>query len=224
MTARDEKILTHVGLYRLSFRAVLSDMYFDGRTPANVLGRLMQQGRIRARSGLPERLSYYQLTPAEARRRGLPEARARPLGGQALQTHIGVLWFCWRSPDAYRRRLDRQELRKHLDLECDNAPHCIQGGEEPVVWRIHVTGQRSNDATLVKHLVARLDGCPENSTIGSWIAAGRYAIAILAESEGRRLRLKEMIRRHGLKTRTRTTVEYAPSPQSLALAFREQQL
>lgn len=220
MTDRDEKILSHVGLYRLSFRAILSSHYFEGRTAANVIARLIRQGRLRPRSGLPERLTYYQLTPAEVRRRGLPEARARPLGGQALQTHIGVLWFCCRSLSAYRRRLDRRELERHLGLRCASAPHCVEGGEQPVIWRLHVTGQRSHDATLVRHLRARLDELAQDSTLSSWLAARRYAIAILAESESRRSRLQEMIHHHGLHHRTRCTVGYCPSPGALAAALR----
>lgn len=221
MHARDERILHHVGLYRLSLRAILAKRFFDGRTAGNVIARLIEHGRLQGRPGLPERLSYYQLTAAEARRRGLPAARARPLGAQALHTHLGVLWFCCaHNTKTPRRRLDRRELAKHFDATLDNAPHCLEAGDDPVVWRVHVTSTRSNDLTLIKHLSARLVALSSTQAFGPWIEAGRYAVAILAESPGRRARLTETINRHGHPQRLRWTVEHAPSPNGLGAALR----
>ena len=37
MTNRDEKVLRHIGLYRLSLRTIISRLFFAGKDPGNVL-------------------------------------------------------------------------------------------------------------------------------------------------------------------------------------------
>lgn len=221
---RDEKILRHTGLYRLTFRRVLSELFFEGRTPGNVLGRLIAEGRIRARGGLPDRLCYYQLTLAEARSRGLPLARTRPPRPQAFQTHLGVLWFCFFNGSPYeRRRLERDELDRLFPNAAPKGPHVVQGGPVPLVWRVHVTGPRTDDRALVKLLVRRFDRLRRDEALGPWVRSKRYAIAILAETEGRQRRLQEIIARHELTHRTPAVVEYCPGHWTAPAALRAQE-
>lgn len=223
MTTRDEQILAHIGLYRLTFRRVLSVLFFEGRTPGNVLRRLLDEGRVQARGGLPDRLRYYQLTPTEARRRGLPIARSRPLKPQAFQTHLGVLWFCCMihpQQGTPRRRLDREELRKLFGPGFPKGPHCLEGGERPCVWRVHATGTHTDDAALVKLLTRRTEALLKHETLGAWIRTRRYAVALLADTEGRWRRLLEVTTHHGLDRRTKVVVEYGPGHASAPAALR----
>jgi len=222
MMTRDEQILAHIGLYRLTFRRVLSVLFFDGCTPGNVVQRLLAEGRIQARGGLPERLRYYQLTPTEARRRGLPIARSRPLKPQAFQSHLGVLWFaCIGSQkETPRRRLDRDALLKLFGPDFPKGPHCLEGGAKPCVWRVHVTGVRTDDTALVKLLKRRIEMLQKHETLGAWIRNRQYALALLADTEGRRRRLLEVTKNHGLDHRTKVVVEYCPSHASAPAALR----
>ena len=104
MQERDEKILDHIGRYRLTLRPVLDCLFFadDSSGCGNVLTRLIQQGYVQARQVLPRRRCYYQLTRMGAAGR-VPESRTRPLHGQALRTWLGILWFCFM--EERRRRL-----------------------------------------------------------------------------------------------------------------------
>ena len=106
--SRDEEILRHLGLYRISIRPVLSRLFFAGRDPGNVLQRLRAAGLVQewpkrrasdagARAGFLTGLSYYQLTVAGALGR-VPLTRAAPLNTRALHKHFAVLWWTCPQP------------------------------------------------------------------------------------------------------------------------------
>src|SRR6478672_11983998 len=108
MTKRDEAIEKHIGENVLSIRAVIEAQFFKGKSSDHVLNRLVNQGKIQCRDGLPGGLSYYQLSKAEAQTLGFPEHRSRPRRSRALREALAVLWFCCMSEPS-RRRIDRQD-------------------------------------------------------------------------------------------------------------------
>ena len=46
---REDNILDHIGRYRITLRAVLERLFFEGASCNNVVQRLVRQGKIRAR-------------------------------------------------------------------------------------------------------------------------------------------------------------------------------
>ncbi len=216
---RDERILRHIGLYRITLRPVLSRLFFDGGNPGNVIQRLVAEGRIQARAGLPNRLSYYQLTVAEARARGLPEARARPPRGQALPAHLGTLWFCCVEGQG-RTRLEHNELRQLFGNRFPNGPHCIEGGSVPKIVRVHTITPRASLSTAVRMLGRRIERFRESTVLGAWVRNRQYCIAILADEPGRVERLRRSLHERGLNRRAEIEVWYAPSPAGLPAAVQ----
>ncbi|GMV26709.1 MAG: hypothetical protein AMXMBFR58_27400 [Phycisphaerae bacterium] len=206
---RDERILAHIGLYRVSFRSVISSLFFGGRTPGNVLHRLIAEGRIQSRAGLPNRVRYYQLTPTEAERRGLPVGRSRPPKPQALQTHLAVLWHCCvRTGGPQRRRLDTGDLTTLFGAAFPPGVYVIEAGKQPRVYRVQVVGPGVRVGRSAKVLRRRIDSLRRHSLIGPWIRNRQFGFLILTDSEAKCARAREVIERHALR-----------SPAAVQLAF-----
>ncbi len=218
---RDQQMLAHIGLYRLAFRITLDRLFFDGHSSANVVQRLLRQGRIIARPGLGARLRYYQLTAAETARQGVPLIRAKPMGAQAIQTHLGVLWFChFTDPKAARARLEPDRLVQIFGNERPKGAHCIERGPPARVYRVIVTGERSTDEVLLKRLRVRVAKARRHPTLGPLLQKSEYCFVILAEHAVRRERLRKAIVRRGLDKHARITVDYAPSIRTVQTALK----
>jgi hypothetical protein len=214
---RDEQILRHLALYRISFRVVLSRRFFHGRTPGNVLTRLTREGRIQSRAGLPGRVRYYQLTTAQAERMGVPMGRARPPKPQAFLSHLAVLWHCCMDRQVRdRRRLDREEMAKLFGARPPRGVHVMQAGDSPRVYRALVPGAGRPARSVFKALRRRVLLTLKSQTLGPWVRNRHYAFLVLVVGESRRHRLMEFITRHGLSTRA--VIELAPCPDHRTLA------
>lgn len=218
---RDERVLNHIGRYRIAFRQTLSCLFFDGRSPGNVLQRLLSNGRIVARASLPERVSYYQLSLSEVRRRGLPEVRSRPFPPQAFHSHLAALWFCCMnagSPE--RRRLESAELARLFDGKPPKGPHCLEGGQSPRVYRIHALGPDASARGVVRALRQRIERFREHTRLGPWLRNRQYVFALLADSPPRADRLWEALNDHRVLDRAEVAVGHAPNIRTIAAALR----
>ena len=70
MQTRDEGILRHIALYRVSIRAVIERLFFEGRSCDDVISRLVNTEKVLTVQRLPNRISYYRLSLSAARARG----------------------------------------------------------------------------------------------------------------------------------------------------------
>lgn len=218
---RDERILAHIGLYRVSFRPVISSLFFGGRTPGNVLHRLMAEGRIQSRAGLPNRVRYYQLTPTEAVRRGLPVGRSRPPKPQALQTHLAVLWHCCGMPGAPgRRRLDSGDLTTLFGSGCPPGVFVIEAGKRPRVFRVQVIGPGVRVGRAVKALRRRIERLRRHQAVGPWIRNRQFGFLILTDSEAKCARVREVITRHAIPSRAESEVAFVSGNRTAGAARR----
>lgn len=208
---RDEQILGHLGLYRVSFRAVISFMFFQGGFPGNVLQRLRAEGRVTSRGGLRNRLRYYQLSVTEASARGLPVARGRPPKPQAFSLHVATLWYCSVAPGgSLRRRLDTPELVHLFGVNTPKGAHVLDSNGPPKVVRVIAVAPHTPARSIARALrkrILRLDAHPE---LGMWVRDKRYAFAIITSSEAKRARLAYLVQRYGKSSRAEIRVECAP--------------
>lgn len=218
---RDDQILRHLALYRISFRVVLSRQFFGGRNPGNVITRLLAEGRIQSREGLPQRLRYYQLTAAEAARLGVPKGRTRAPKPQAFLTHIGVVWHCCVDTETRdRRRLDHEELVKLFGATPPKGVHVFQGGSVPRVLRVLVPGPATPAGTIMKAIRKRVEALRRHPTLSAWVRNHQYALLVLLEGESRRVRIQELIKTHGIDKRADIDLRYAPDHRTAADSLR----
>jgi hypothetical protein len=193
MEQRDKDILDHVGLYRVSLRIVIERQFFAGRSSANVLKRLRDEGLLRSRSGLPGGLSYYQLSASGAALLGLPLSRARPLAPQALHANLALLWFCCLGRRA-RRRIEESALSALFDEELPQGYHCIEEGAPLRLYRVYAPGPHTKSRSVTRRLTEHLAAAWHKPTVRQWISLRQYAFAVLVETEGKRQSIERTVR------------------------------
>ena len=222
MSDRDDQILAHIGLYQLSLRCVLESQFFEGGNCGNVMQRLVTDQKVQRRDGLPGRLVYYQLTRAEAKRRELPESRARALQNQALHSALAVLWFC-SFGDRPRHRLEVSEVTQVLSDQLPTAIHCIErGSEQHRILRMKVVDPESDDRTLLRSLRRTIHQTIEVPGLRPWIQTGRYAFAVLTETAARVERIRKVIQSdETLSSLATFVVEQAPGVRTLSQAIHD---
>lgn len=229
MELRDQKVINHIGLYRLTLRAVVTEQGFDGSETAcgNVIQRLLDDGRIQSIEGLPNGFHYYQLTKKEAIAQGLPENRAQPLGPRALNEALAIVWFCCMGRRT-RHRLESRQIQALLG-QSFQTPHCVEKGagkEMNRVYRIFAPGPATKPAYVVNQVAKLIDEVMSLSPApkarygpADMMRERTYAVAVLADTESRREKLHEMIKARELMELAHVIVELAPSPETLSEAI-----
>lgn len=149
---RDQKILDHIGRYRMTLRPVLDRLFFADESSGcgNVLKRLIDAGLVTARDGLPSKRRYYQLTAKGAEGR-VPLGRTKPMRAQSLRSAIAILWFCTMG-DSPRTRIESWELRDILADEMPAGKHCMQPGNPLQLFRVQVPSGRTKVAGVISGL------------------------------------------------------------------------
>lgn len=224
MNDRDDQILNHVGLYQLTLRRVIDEQFFDGGNSGNVVQRLVASRHLQIRDGLPGRLNYYQLTRAEARRRGLPESRARALQNQALHTALATLWFCTMS-ESNRHRLEQHEVDRLFPEEAPVAIHCVERSTDSHrLIRMKVTDPDSDDRTVLRSLRKMVFATMTMPGLRPWIETGRYCFSVVTETESRVQRIRQIIETDQQLSDSATfLVEQAPGVRTLKQALHDRQ-
>jgi hypothetical protein len=213
-TSRAEAMLAHIGLYRLTLRVVLDELFFDGRSCANVVQRLIEQGRIVSRKGLGRAMSYYQLTLPEARRRSLPQDRGCPLGPRAIATHLAVLWFsCMQQ--AQRRRLEETDISKALGDVPSGCPHVAESAPTKRIYRVHVVSPSTRVPDMLKRLHREIRRADDHPELAKWLTARRYVFCLLTDPgrvEAVRVGIQNAVRKGRLPQQPPIICDGVPSP------------
>lgn len=230
LQARDSAVLRHIGRHRMTLRAVLSRLFFGGRSPGNVLQRLSEGGYIARRSvkdgpettSLPDGVSYYQLTTKAAAALGFPASRCRRLEPARLHTALGVLWFTCMGKKR-RDLLEPEQLGGLFGAPSGSAsthPICRDlSGSRPVLYEVYVPAPQTRVRNVVRRVEGRWETAHEDGVLRPWVEARSYCFAILVDNRGRAKRIKNQIGCRGLQSKTRFTVAHAPSPATLRAAI-----
>lgn len=220
LQARDEKILDHIGRYRITLRPVLDAAFFEAESSGsgNVLQRLLDANLVTARDGLPGRRKYYQLTARGAAGRVTAE-RTKPMRAQALRSALAVLWLCHMTRRSMHR-MEKWELREILEQDPPPGTHCTLRGQPARLYRVQVPGARTRPAAIINALKDNLDDAKRHPIIRFWLEDQRYGFAILCETE-RAAELRSAVTRHKLSRYASILIEPVPSPQTLARAIHE---
>lgn len=223
MQDRDIAILRHIGLYRLTLRAALDRVFFNGVPPGDVLQRLRDAGDIVTRK-LPGNTSYYQLSTQGVNLIGVPADRAQPFGPNALLTHLAILWFCTMD-GVERHRLEPSHLEANgIPTDALTGDHCVEIREQGKgrILQVYVPGTRTSPDRIRRRLRESLNRALDNSTGRRLIEARQYGFAVLVDIETKRKHIKDIVARtklgrHPLQHWAHFQVNLAPSPATLRL-------
>lgn len=221
MQERDDQILRHIGLYRISVRGVIENLFFNGESCDHVLQRLQEQRRIKAIKGLPENLSYYQLTLSELRRRGLPKHRADPRG-ERLAEDLAVLWFACMG-ERPRPRLERKPLENVFGGGPGmGLPHCRDkdAPEHQVIYRVRAPGAGTDDGRLLRDLNWWIRSALSHPKLSQYVLSKLYGFALLVDNPDRAARIESLIKKREMPEAL-ILIEEVPGPDRLAEAIRK---
>lgn len=221
---RDEQILAHIGLYRLSFRAIIERLYCSKSTTGNVIQRLAKARLIQSRGGLAGRLVYYQLTATACSQIGLARNRAESLGPAALSKHISIL--CWCCAGKQRRhRLEPKELNTLTPVVGDSPPsgdHCIRRSAGNVnVTRVFVASDKTQDPALIQRTRKTiLKMTRDNPALAGSLERGDYRCVILVERKERRQHLEGILKKDE-KFRRLIRIRTSAGPASISEVLKK---
>jgi hypothetical protein len=221
MQDRDDRILKHVALYRISIRAVIEHLFFDGKSCDDVINRLVKDNMLTVEK-LPNRISYYRLSLNAARTRGVQENRARPTGVQtrALRRTLAMLWFCCMGTNL-RHRIERNMLTKFFgDAHGLGVPHCWEGTPTgKLIHRVYTPGPNTPPDDVVRTLRVDSDRAITHRLVSRFILQRSYCFAVLVEHPGRKAVLLEQLARSS-PLAVPVTIEVVPGVHELSDAIR----
>lgn len=220
MEDRDQKILSHIGLYRLSIRAAIEHLFFEGKTSDRVLSRLMKEAKLqRAENAFPGGISYYQLKLSEVRHGAVnvPENRARAQGARAVRQALSILWFCCMA-DKKRQKLDTAKITKLYGRDIIR-PHCAEVSPQGnMVYSIYAPGPNSRDDYLPKRLQHDIEAISAFPQLAELLKLRKMGFAILTETPQRQERLNKVLARQPVDVPV--LIEVVPGPSTLQAAIK----
>jgi hypothetical protein len=188
LTVRDQKVLDHVGRYRLTFKEVIRRVYFDGSDPQKVLDRLRKSDLLATCNGFGGNRKAYGLTAAGAAACGLgvpaAKAAATALGSQSMPEYLSILAFCFflKTPRALLLPGEIQEL---LGTRPAGRFHCVENTNTPCVYHVYVPGPTTKARDIVSKTQSHLREVTQSPQVAPWVEAGLYRHAILVDSQRR---------------------------------------
>jgi DNA-binding MarR family transcriptional regulator len=218
---RDLAILRHISLYGLALYAVLSEIFFDRKTPGNAIKKLELAGLVQSHQrALPGRLSYLRLTPAGCARLCVPKERARSLGSSAIDLAIAVECFCCLGP-ARSHKLEHAELRK-LFQSAAPPPNVVHVVSEslgyPALCRVFQAATDIPQALkAIRDILDQFQAVPQ---LREWADAGDYALLVLCPTPDMQAAVRQAVDRQGLSRRMPIQVDLGPTAATLAEALR----
>ena len=216
---RDDRILDHIGLYRLSIRPIIERLFFDEKNCGNVIQRLLDQNRIQSREGLPRRMRYYQLSPNEAKSRGIPVHRTQPFGSQALNHHLAVLWFCNMGSQP-RHLLEKQEQEKRFPEDLPAGAYCIERSPDGHrLYRFKIGSSDTDDTSLIRWLRHEITASSKSEALMQPMKTRQFGFGVLVDTTTRVTALQQTIEESSLAEDAFIFVEFAPSHLTLHTAL-----
>ena len=217
---RDELILEHLGRYRISLRQILERLFFDGKNAGNVIQRMLKNDTVHSRSGLPNRIRYYQLSALSAGKRSIPKNRCEPFAAQALNVHLAVLWHCC-ATDNKRHRVEEKLLSKQFE-NYPRGPHCVEDTDDGhKLSHVRVCTPETEETNLIRRLREDVYDAYENKELIDPLRSGQYGYVVLVETKSRIKSIRRALEAHEFTKDADIQVDFAPSHQTLHQALKE---
>jgi hypothetical protein len=222
MEPRDERIFRHIALYRISIRAVIEHLFFEGKSCDDVINRLVSKEQLNVFK-LPNRVSYYRLTLSAARARGVQENRASARGVQtrALRRALAVLWFCCMG-ERVRHRIERNTLTQLFGRAPGmGTPHCWEAMDDVkrLIYRVYTPGPNTPPDDVVRTIRLDAERAIADAKLAPLIVARRYVFAVLVENADRGKTMSKQLNNAG-PFQVPVAVYVVPNIHDLAEAIR----
>ena len=158
--------------------------------------RLAKQGWLNAYEFV-DRCQYFVAGPKTVQTFGIPTSRVRPLGPQALATHLAMLDFVSRSTPRLRVMTD-QEIALLVLSEAETnrgIPHAVEVANSTQMLRLIRVDLGGTPAHIVSKLNADIRSRVGNSQYASLVAAKKLVLVTLTATDSKKSLIETTIRK-----------------------------
>lgn len=222
-----DRVLDHIGRYRISLRKVLSHRYLNGSDTGNLIKKLIDERWIVARDrasgkSLPGGLTYYQLTAKGAQKISCSVSRTKPMGAK-LPRYLAMLWFC--CMDSKRRELMSPDLLKRCiqnPPNPDSGHYAVQKTSKgSMFYRLFYLG-KSKDAYALKKVTETFSQAVEHPDLSVILSQKLFRPTILVHQPGRKKSLRTLFNQKLTGPQIQAVkIEVVPSIETLTRALHE---
>lgn len=212
--ARDRRIIDEV----IRLRALTNESVRARFLPTSglnattkVTARLVKRGWLNSFEFI-ERCQYFVAGPKTVQTFGIPTSRVRPLGPQALATHLAMLDFVSRSTPRLRVMTER-EIGLFVASEAETnrgIPHAIEMDDPSAMLRLIRVDLGGTPAHLVSKLNADIRSRVSNSQYASLVAAKKLVLVTLTATDTKKSLIESTIRKKSWPNGLRFSVFVTP--------------
>ncbi len=183
-TRRDDAILWHLAMYRVSLKELLSFLFFDHKECGHVLTRLQAAGLIKVHSkAVAGRFTFVTITAKGAAKTGFPKERGE-LTGKTIDDCLGLSYACFLDSKNRRVLLSNKEANRLLNADdCIPTNVDVLAAEEPHAVGLFRVYRPDNAKAAVSGLSSLYESFQSDSKIQTAMTAGVFGVAVLARSQ-----------------------------------------
>ena len=212
--ARDRRIIDEVIRLRVLTNESVRSLFLPSSSlnaTTKVTARLVKQGWLNSYEFM-DRCQYFVAGSKIVQTFGAPTSRVRPLGPQALATHLAMLEFVSRSLPRLRVMTDR-EIALLVASEAEGSrgiPHAIGLDDSTEMLRLVRVDLGGTPAHLVSKLNADIRSRVSNSQYASLVAAKKLVLVTLTATETKKSLIETTIRKKSWPSGLRFSVFVTP--------------
>ncbi len=199
--ARDRRIIDDIVRYRLTTNEFIQRRYLPHaniNAAVKISGRLVRQGWLNAYP-LYDKRQYFSVGLRLSKHFGTSVYRTRPLGPQALATHVSIARYVFCSARQNMRVALPDELGEALpwlgNLKL-SATSILEKGEGVPIWRLVRVDLGGRPDHIVRKCSAEIDrfkDCPEFVTM---LSAGQFVNVVLTASHPKQQLIERALADH----------------------------
>jgi hypothetical protein len=151
-----------------------------------------------------------------------PKERAQPLGAEALNLALGVLYFCCLAGPVRRHRVERNDLVPFFgdDAPPANVAHLLSDEPgHPAIFRAYqATGSFGHTVQRVREHLAQARAAAH---LRPWVEAGDYGVCVLVPAEEKVKPCRQALERSGVTRSAAVLCGLGPTAETLAPELRK---
>ncbi len=212
--ARDRRIMDEVIRLRVLTNEAVRALFMPTSSlnaATKVTARLAKQGWLNSFEYI-DRCQYFVAGLKTVQTFGIPTSRVRPLGPQALATHLAMLDFVSRSTPRLRVMTER-EIAEFVASEAETnrgIPHAVEVADPSEMLRLVRVDLGGTPAHLVSKLNADIRSRVSNSQYASLVAAKKLVLVTLTATDTKKSLIESTIRKKSWPTGLRFSVFVTP--------------
>lgn len=213
--ARDRRIIDDIMRYRLTTNEFIQRRYLPQaniNAAVKISGRLVRQGWLNAYP-LYDKRQYFGVGPRLSKQFGISMYRTRPLGPQALATHVSIARYVFCSSTKSMRLVSPDELIEAFPWLGDRklpAASILEQADGALVWRLVRVDLGGRPDHIARKCSAEIEPLKDCSEFQSVLEAGQFVNVVLTASRPKKQMIERALADHRWPTGIRFQIGIVP--------------